>query len=56
MVPKIHAKGSSFKGAALYLLHDKDRASTSERVDTPWSTRRSLASRMVNSSPPQSKV
>jgi hypothetical protein len=32
MVPKIHAKGSSFKGAAAYLLHDKDRAETAERV------------------------
>jgi hypothetical protein len=32
MVPKIHAKGSSFKGAAAYLLHDKDRADTAERV------------------------
>ncbi len=32
MIPKIHAKGSSFKGAAQYLLHDKDRAATSQRV------------------------
>lgn len=31
MVPKIHAKGSSFKGCATYVLHDKD-AQTSERV------------------------
>lgn len=41
MVPKIHAKGSSFKGAALYLLHDKDRASTDERV--AWTEARNLA-------------
>lgn len=41
MVPKIHAKGSSFKGAALYLLHDKDRADTSERV--AWTDVRNLA-------------
>ena len=32
MVPKIHAKGASFKGAAAYLLHDKGRADTAERV------------------------
>lgn len=32
MVPKIHARGSSFKGAAAYLLHDKDRAATAARV------------------------
>ncbi len=41
MVPKIHAKGSSFKGAAAYLLHDKDRADTSERV--AWTEARNLA-------------
>lgn len=34
MIPKIHAKGSSFKGCANYVLHDKD-AQTSERV--AWS-------------------
>ena len=32
MVPKIHAKGSSFKGAAAYLLHDKGCTDTAERV------------------------
>lgn len=32
MVPKIHTKGTSFKGAAAYLLHDKDRADTADRV------------------------
>ena len=31
MIPKLHPKGTSFRGAALYLLHDKE-ASTSERV------------------------
>lgn len=41
MVPKIYAKGSSFKGAAAYLLHDKDRADTSERV--AWTEARNLA-------------
>ena len=32
MIPKLHAKGKSFKGAALYLLHDKDQATTTDRV------------------------
>ncbi len=32
MVPKIHKRGTSFKGAAAYLLHDTGRAKTSERV------------------------
>lgn len=41
MVPKLHKKGSSFKGAAAYLLHDKGRASTSERVS--WTDARNLA-------------
>ncbi len=41
MVPKLHAKGSSFKGAAAYLLHDKGRADTSERV--AWTEIRNLA-------------
>ncbi|MEM9053870.1 MAG: relaxase/mobilization nuclease domain-containing protein [Pseudomonadota bacterium] len=41
MVPKIHAKGASFKGAAAYLLHDKDRAQSSERV--AWTEARNLA-------------
>ncbi|MEM6275369.1 MAG: relaxase/mobilization nuclease domain-containing protein [Pseudomonadota bacterium] len=41
MVPKLHAKGSSFKGAAAYVLHDKGRASTSERV--AWAETRNLA-------------
>lgn len=41
MVPKLHAKGSSFKGAAVYLLHDKDQAETSDRVQ--WVELRNLA-------------
>lgn len=41
MIPKIHAKGSSFKGIAAYVLHDKDRAKTSERV--AWTETRNLA-------------
>lgn len=41
MVPKIHAKGSSFKGAAAYLLHDKGRAQSAERV--AWVQTRNLA-------------
>lgn len=41
MIPKIHAKGSSFKGAAAYLLHDKGRAQTAERVT--WVETRNLA-------------
>lgn len=41
MVPKLHKKGSSFKGAAAYLLHDKGRARTSERVS--WTDARNLA-------------
>lgn len=40
MVPKIAAKGASFKGAAAYYLHDKE-ADTSERVE--WSETRNLA-------------
>lgn len=31
MIPKLHKKGTSFRGAALYLLHDKE-ADTAERV------------------------
>ena len=41
MVPKIIAKGKSFKGAALYLLHDKGRVLSSERV--AWTETRNLA-------------
>lgn len=41
MVPRLHAKGASFKGAAAYLLHDKDKAQTSERV--AWTETRNLA-------------
>src|SRR3569833_1482605 len=41
MVPKLHAKGKSFKGAAAYLLHDKDRAQSANRV--AWTEVRNLA-------------
>lgn len=41
MVPKIVAKGRSFKGAAAYLLHDKGQAQTSERVE--WVETRNIA-------------
>jgi hypothetical protein len=41
MVPKLHAKGASFKGAAAYLLHDKGRAQSAERV--AWAETRNLA-------------
>ena len=41
MVPKLHAKGSSFRGAAQYLLHDKGRAQSGERV--AWTETRNLA-------------
>ena len=40
MVPKLAAKGTSFKGAAAYYLHDKD-ASTSERIS--WTATANLA-------------
>lgn len=40
MVPKLHKKGRSFRGAAQYLLHDKG-ADTSERV--AWHETRNLA-------------
>jgi len=41
MVPKLHAKGTSFKGAAAYLLHDKDMSSSDDRV--AWTHTRNLA-------------
>lgn len=41
MVPKLHAKGRSFRGAAAYLLHDKGRAKSADRV--AWSETRNLA-------------
>lgn len=40
MVPKLAAKGTSFKGAAAYYLHDKG-ASTSERVS--WTSTANMA-------------
>lgn len=41
MIPKLISRGRSFKGAAAYLLHDKGRASTNERVE--WTAPRNLA-------------
>lgn len=41
MVPKIIARGRSFKGAASYLLHDKGYVPTAERV--AWTDTRNLA-------------
>lgn len=41
MVPKLHAKGSSFRGIAQYVLFDKGRADTSDRVE--WTAVRNLA-------------
>ena len=41
MIPKVHKKGRSFRGAANYLLHDKDRAPTNDRV--AWTMTRNLA-------------
>ena len=41
MISKIHAKGSSFKGAAAYLLHDKGRVDSDDRV--AWIETRNLA-------------
>jgi hypothetical protein len=32
MIPRLHKRGTSFKGASAYLFHDKNRAATSERV------------------------
>jgi len=32
MNPRLHPKGHSFMGVAAYVLHDKDRATTSDRV------------------------
>jgi len=41
MTPKVHAIGNSFAGIAKYVLHDKDRATTSDRV--AWTETRNLA-------------
>lgn len=43
MVPKLHKKGTSFKGAAAYLLHDKGGKETNARVE--WTETRNLATR-----------
>ena len=41
MIPKLHKKGKSFAGAAAYVLHDKNRATTNDRV--AWTETRNLA-------------
>lgn len=41
MVPRIHKKGKSFRGAALYVLHDKGTTATADRVG--WTATRNLA-------------
>ncbi len=41
MIPKVHKKGCSFSGAANYLLHDKDHATTDDRVT--WTSTKNLA-------------
>ncbi|NRA56515.1 MAG: relaxase/mobilization nuclease domain-containing protein [Phycisphaerales bacterium] len=41
MIAKLHAKGASFMGLGQYILHDKDRATTSERV--AWTETRNIA-------------
>jgi len=43
MIAKLHKKGRSHVGLGRYLLHDKERASTSERV--AWAEVRNLATR-----------
>lgn len=43
MVPKLHKKGTSFKGAAAYLLHDKGSRETNARVE--WTETRNLATK-----------
>ena len=41
MIPKLHKRGRSFRGAANYLLHDKGRATTNHRVE--WTQTLNLA-------------
>ena len=41
MLPKIHKKGTSFKGAALYLLHDKGSRDSQDRV--AWTQTNNIA-------------
>lgn len=40
MVPNVNARGTSFKGVTAYLMHDKDNAETSERVE--WTATRNM--------------
>jgi len=32
MIPRLHKRGSSFKGACAYILHDPQKQSSRERV------------------------
>lgn len=41
MTPRLHKNGTSFKGAATYLLHDKGTTQSSDRVE--WTETRNLA-------------
>jgi len=41
VLPKIHKKGTSFKGAALYLLHDKESRTSDDRV--AWTQAHNIA-------------
>ncbi len=41
MVPKLHPRGQSFKGACEYVLHDKDQAITADRL--AWAATVNLA-------------
>jgi len=50
VIPKIHRYGTNFKGAALYVLHDKNRSETDERVD--WVEARNLS---VDTSTPRGR-
>lgn len=40
MIPNVNPRGQSFKGVSAYLLHDKNKAQTSERV--AWSSTHNL--------------
>src|SRR5262245_44959492 len=46
MVPRLHPRGASFRGACSYLLHDADKADTNDRVS--WCTTLNLATKDPN--------
>ncbi|NDB96707.1 MAG: hypothetical protein EBZ78_11225 [Verrucomicrobia bacterium] len=46
MIPRLHPRGRSFKGACTYVLHDAERSGTSERV--AWSMAVNLATKDPN--------